>query len=349
MSAAIPLVKLVQVDILIETGSLKGQSFTIKQGQLSIGREAGNDIVFEDDAKMSRKHAQIFYENSVPMIKNLSQKNPIWLDGKEVDVAPLQKSAKLQVGSTVLQLRVSVNTMPVKMPTAPPPPPAHLKVAPAAEVVQRPFMTAPKASEFAMGAPQAPQSSRQSPPQRTMSMDSKKANFYIIVGIVAVAFVWLMSSGSGSKKKESQLRTRDQVLMDLEKSETAIKEIEKKQESAGQQTLQYKTAQEHYIKGFRDYRQGQFARAMSSFQAALSFYPQHELAKKYLTLSRRKFDENVQFNMIQGKRYKGKNNFRLCKSAYANVMIMVKDPNDAIYREAKQYYNECSLLFEAKY
>ncbi len=346
MSSAIPLVKLMQLQLVIENGSLKGQVFNMKQGQISIGRESDNDIVVADDAKMSRKHVEIFYENSMPMIKNLSQKNPIWLDGKEIELAPLQKSAKLQIGSTVFQLRLDVNTLPIKMPTASSP--VHLRVAPSPEPVQRP-MTVPPApprpssSEFAMGAPKS------SAPRSHQPIDSKKTNFYIMIGVVALGFVWLMSGGSGLRKKVSQLRTRDQVILDLEKSESAIKEIEKKQESAGQQTLQYKTAQEHYLKGFRDYRQGQFSRAMSSFQAALSFYPQHELAKKYLTLSRRKFDENVQFNMIQGKRYKGKNNYRLCKSAYANVMIMVKDPNDAIYREAKQYYNECSLLFEAKY
>ena len=340
MSSAIPLVKSVQLQVVIESGSMKGQVFSLKQSRLTIGREADNDIVIADDAKMSRKHVEILSENNVQTIKNLSQKNPIWLDGKEIQTAMLQKTSKLQIGTTVFQLRVEVNALPVRTPAVPS---SHLKLASAPPAPPSPQQSI-SARASAHEAPKLSENKNRAP-----STDSKKTNFYIIVGAIGLLFLWLMVSGSGSNRKSTQLRTRDQVIMDLEKSEQAIKEVEKKQEDTGQQTLQYKTAQEHYIKGFRDYRQGQYARAMSSFQAALSFYSQHELAKKYLTLARRKFDEIVQFNMIQGKRYKGKNNFRLCKSAYANVMIMVKDPADPIYREAKQYYNECSLLFEAKY
>jgi pSer/pThr/pTyr-binding forkhead associated (FHA) protein len=311
--------------LTIDSGAQKGRSFVTQGNRVSIGREEGNDIVISTDTKMSRKHVEIVLNNGAYVIRNLSQKNVMWVDEQEVREHVIQKKFKLQVGESVF----------IVDPDAKP----KLAVATASAPVVPPPPQAPRGG----GAFAQPSVSRPLP------VDSKKMNFYIVVGIIALGLVWLLSGENTDKKKPTELRTRDQVLMDLEKSEEAIRNIEKKQVDAGQQSLQYKTAQEHYIKGFRDYRQGQFARAMSSFQAALSFYPQHELARKYLTLSRRKFDELVQFNMIQGKRYKGKNNYRLCKSAYANVMIMLKDPSDPIYREAKQFYNECSLLFEGKF
>ena len=62
------------------------------------------------------------------------------------------------------------------------------------------------------------------------------------------------------------LRSQEEIIKDIERSETAVKELEKKQEDSGKGTVQYKMAQEQYIKGFRDYRLGQYARAMQSFR-----------------------------------------------------------------------------------
>jgi hypothetical protein len=70
------------------------------------------------------------------------------------------------------------------------------------------------------------------------------------------------------------------------------------------------------------------------------------LAKKYYFIAKRKFDEVVQVHMTQGKRYRGKGNYRLCKSSFENVMVMIKTDTDPIYKEAKQYRDECDLRIE---
>lgn len=145
------------------------------------------------------------------------------------------------------------------------------------------------------------------------------------------------------KKEQERIRSSDEVMADLAQSESAIRDLQTQIEKKGTDTPQFQSAEQHYLKGFRDYQQGQYGRAMQSFQAALSFYPSHELARKYLVLARRKFDELARFHLTQGRRYRGKNNFRLCSASYAQVLIMVKDSSDPIYKEAKQYYDECEL------
>ena len=125
--------------------------------------------------------------------------------------------------------------------------------------------------------------------------------------------------------------------------------MKKQQLLSGQNSMQYKAAQENYVKGFRDYRQGQYARAIQSFQAALSFYPNHELARKYILLAQRKFDEMVNYNMSQGRKYYQKQNYKMCQSAFANVMVMLKDSTKPKYIEAKQLFDECNLRTEAKF
>jgi pSer/pThr/pTyr-binding forkhead associated (FHA) protein len=332
-NAALKQGKSVFLRMTIDSGDQKGRSFVTQGNRVSIGRDDENDIVISSDIKMSRKHAEIVLINGAYLIRNLSQKNSMLIDGQEAKEHLIERKFKLQIGDSIFVMDPDAK------------PKLAMATSPNSTMTSNSGSAVPPPSN----APRNGGPFSQPAAVRTPPIDAKKMNFYIAIGIIGLAFVWLLSGESIEKKKPTELRTRDQVLMDLEKSEEAIRNIEKKQVDAGRQSLQYKTAQEHYIKGFRDYRQGQYARAISSFQAALSFYPQHELSRKYLILSRRKFDEIVQFNMIQGKRYKGKNNYRLCKSAYANVMIMLKDPNDAIYREAKQFYNECSLLLEGKF
>ena len=179
-------------------------------------------------------------------------------------------------------------------------------------------------------------------------LSNPRVRFYLIIAVVGILGYLILGDGVGSKKQEVNLRTEGDVARAIEDSANAVKELKKQQETSGQDTIQYKAAQEHYIKGFRDYRQGQYARAMQSFQAALSFYPSHELARKYLIQAQRKFDEMVDLGMSQGRKYYQKQNYKFCQSSFANVMIMVKDSTKPKYKEAKQFYDECSLRAEVK-
>jgi tetratricopeptide (TPR) repeat protein len=178
-----------------------------------------------------------------------------------------------------------------------------------------------KSSAHAMPAPQSqrqasvsqpysppPPSAKQtfqSPPGATRRgvQGNSRLQFYAIILGVGLLGYWIFSSNGNEKKKEVHLRTEGDVARAIEDSAKAVQELKKQQETTGQDSLQYLSAQEHYIKGFRDYRQGQYARSMQSFQAALSFYPNHELARKYLLQAQRKFEAQIDFNMSQGRKY----------------------------------------------
>jgi tetratricopeptide (TPR) repeat protein len=114
--------------------------------------------------------------------------------------------------------------------------------------------------------------------------------------------------------------------------------------------VQYSRAQENFIKGFRDFQQGQYGRARESFQVTLNLDPDNDLAKRYLQLAKIKFDEMVKFSMIQGGRYREKKNWRKCQASFQNVITMLQSrKDDQTYLEAKRYYDECSLHAEGRY
>jgi hypothetical protein len=196
----------------------------------------------------------------------------------------------------------------------------------------------------------APSASKKRPAFRSVSSQSgSRTTFYVILAVVAVLGWWFLSDSDQKKKTEVYVRTEGDVARAIEDSANAVREIKKKQEASGQDSIQYRSAQEHYIKGFRDYRSGQYARAIQSFQASLSFYPNHELSRKYLIQSQRKFDALVDHSMSLGRKYYQKQNYKMCQASFANVMVMLKDNSKPKYREARQLFEECNLRLEGRF
>lgn len=334
MSAALVIAKPVKYKL-----EMQGKSLLVEQAVLRIGRDADNDIVL-DDAKVSRHHAEIRVDKGALYIRNISGKNFVSVDGEVVDEKLLQTAHRIQLGDSELKLLLDA---PVPSPgplvtTNTDRAPRLAAVGGSAPALQQKMGVPPRGPSGSTAIPR--------PENFGSAQGGKRTQFYAILAVVGLLVVWLLSSETASKKESIDLRNDAQVQRSIEESAAAVQQLQAQQESKGKDTIQYRMAEQHYIKGFRDYRQGQYARAMQSFQAALSFYPQHELARKYWTLSKRKFDELVQFNMNQGRRYLGKNNFRLCRNSFANVMIMLKDPRDPIYKEAKQFHDECQLKQE---
>ncbi|HEX4923301.1 MAG TPA: hypothetical protein VFV50_04415, partial [Bdellovibrionales bacterium] len=148
---------------------------------------------------------------------------------------------------------------------------------------------------------------------------------------------------------DSGIRSEEQVQAEIEATQKRKEEIARIKRAEGQFSQQYIEAQAAYIQGFRDYREGNFSRAIQSFTAALALYPGHELAAKYKKLSERRLDEMVQASLFEARRNMEQNKYELAKAAYKNIMIMVNDPNNKTFIEAKERYEEIELLLSGKF
>ena len=118
------------------------------------------------------------------------------------------------------------------------------------------------------------------------SSSGSKTQFYIIVAVIGIVFAWLMNSNV-AKKKELSFRSSEQIEKEIETSREEMKEFENRKEKLD--NVQFRRAQENYIRGFRDYKQGNFGRARESFQVVLNLDPDNELAKRYYQLAKLKF------------------------------------------------------------
>jgi tetratricopeptide (TPR) repeat protein len=318
MSSALAQRPQVEFVLVVLTGSERGTQYKLVGQRASIGRGSDNDIVIKDDSKMSRNHAVIALTSKGAEIADVSERNKLLINGKEVSRAALTHGSIIQLGETKLQFKaLSHNSALEAVPDQP-----------------------AGGGMTAEGKPR-----RMS---RLRRPGKSSTNFYILVGIIAVAFVALLTS-QNSSKIAGTLKTDESIDAEINDYKQIVEKNETERTRMGMNTRQYEEAQPNFIKGFRDYRKGQYGRAIESFQACLSLFPDHIQCNRYKNLSQKKFDELIQYHMILASKYMAQNQFSACKASYRNAMIMIKEPSNKIYLEAKAGFDACDSLEGDRY
>lgn len=345
-----------------------GTTVDFSKGSIFIGRGPENDLVLSADPRVSRQHAEIKQQGNEFVIVNLSQKNFILVDGQNVQSEVLHRGMVVDIGDSQIRFEPNV-AIEAATPAASSPKASNQVSSLRMEALQPlPFSPPSAPSSFANAAPSVttkpppvamPSAAihynvyQPPPPMSSVGnggMDKGKVRFYAIVAVVALLGIFLFTREEAAKRKDANaIRTTDVAMLDIadaqKKSEEMLNQKKEKYD-----TIQYRRAQENFVRAFRDFEQGQYARAREAFQVVLNLDPDNELAKRYYMLSKIKFDEMVKMNMIQGARYKEKNNWRMCQSSYSVVMTMLQGRKDDLtYKEAKQYYDECTLNMEGRY
>lgn len=338
MNSARALAPGITVDVEIIQGPAKGGKASFNEPRWTIGRGPENRLVISQDIKVSRSHVEIRCLSSQVFARSLSKKNPMMIDGNLTVEGILKPGATLQIGETLLRFKYDNEAVQ------------------SALALRQGAVDPARGGQVARGSAQPPagvvfQPPGQLPPQypppraprRTVEpplMANPKFRFYLlIIGLGLGAYYFF--NETPAQRRVQPIRDSSVINVDVETSETEVKRLTEERKDFA--SPQYQLAQAQFIKGFRDYQKGQYSLAMESFQAARGFYPRHELATKYWTLAKRRFDEQVQGFMIQGRRYRGSQNYRLCQSSFAAVLMLVKDDKAPIYQEARQYHDECRI------
>ena len=93
------------VFVIVEPRQHRGASFTLSNS-LTLGRVADNDIALDDDTFMSSHHARIELRPEGVWVVDLDSTNGTFVNGQRVTGdRSLRKGDRLQVGSTVLEMR----------------------------------------------------------------------------------------------------------------------------------------------------------------------------------------------------------------------------------------------------
>ncbi|MBX3020836.1 MAG: FHA domain-containing protein [Bdellovibrionales bacterium] len=308
------------------SGTMKGSVRLMNAPSFDVGRSPDCGFVIVNDPKCSRKHAQVESDGFSCEVISLNDKNLVQVNGKGVERAILQDGDVVTFGDTEVQFnQTAVSGSPLS-------------------VVHQDYGGSP-AMYGGASAPSRPRSSKSGRPKT-----SKKAgtNRLIIYGVLGLLGFWLFS-GSPAKKKEQQIRSEKQIQADIETANKLREAAEAVSLKKMNNSVTARQAQENYVRGFRDFKKGQFERSLTSFQACLALNPEHVLCNRYQRLSQRKFDELIQYQVVLGRKYREQNQYKACRAAFRNVIVMVKDASSPIYQEAKANYEACDRLTEGRF
>src|SRR5689334_10617878 len=104
----------VQGMIKFLTGPLAGRPFSISKAITTIGRDPTNDIVIEQDQRVSRQHARLLWQNGEWSIENISQKAPLIVNQQNIRQARLQDNTLVGLGTDTSFIFLTQAEPPVK-------------------------------------------------------------------------------------------------------------------------------------------------------------------------------------------------------------------------------------------
>lgn len=338
MSRALKINSQPESDWTVIAGPLSGTHVHLNSEEFSIGRSQECAISLPNDPKISRKHARVYWSGSGFRIQSLVDQNPVLIQGRPISDESVNSGTIVQLGDTQIRFDGKANLSSVSN-QAMPIEPLHFPG-------QFGPPQIPGPPQMSAAGPNAYPQRRTAKKRGPQTNNTKRFLIYAAVG----GLLWFLLSPTDQKKEDPfAIRSDKQVEADIEEANQLRKMAEKSRASRLNPTLTERQAQEHYVKGFRDFRKGQYERSTESFQACLALSPDNALCNRYLIVSRKKFHELVQYHMVLGRKYRDQNQFRACRSSFKNVMVMVKDPSSAIYNEAKSNYDACNSLAEGRF
>jgi HD-GYP domain-containing protein (c-di-GMP phosphodiesterase class II) len=87
--------------IRIKNGPAQGQTFTVREEPLIVGRDAACDISLQDKGA-SRRHAEIFCIGEMCFIRDLDSRNGSFVNDNKVTEEMLRDGDRIQIGGTVM-------------------------------------------------------------------------------------------------------------------------------------------------------------------------------------------------------------------------------------------------------
>ena len=354
--------------LIVKGGPDQGVSFQLLPPKVTIGRDAENNVALSDP-RVSRQAAIIEFSQEQIVIKDVSTRQSMLVDGESKKLASIVDGTKLQIGDSELLFVVEAIPLdspfgvpldfphgsPVGYPVGDPatkriapqgPASSHLSVVKAnsPNIANHPGEFAGPASQ------QHRSSSSQGGSRRNQTKDTGKIKFYIFFFALLGLVVWLLTSSPKEKPKDPTLKTVEEIQKDLEGSEKRQDELIKKRSFKNdEERTRYEEANRHYLEGFRDYREGQWSRALRSFETASAIDPTHELARRYYKLAEKQRDEMIATLTLEGRRYKEKQMYSRCSAALEKVLDVITNRDDLKYKQAEAMKRECDLSIGDKY
>jgi pSer/pThr/pTyr-binding forkhead associated (FHA) protein len=300
------------VMLTILSGPESGVVYKLMGQTISVGRDAENDVVLQD-IKASRKHATMQFIDGSYLIKDLGSQNGILINGKQTTEGILKPGDQLVIGSTLLRFGSPQSASLALINSAPP---------------------FPNPLTFSSTKTRKP-----------ANPDQKPKFIPWVIGALVIILGFLFLQNPTAKKKKFNINDDEAVESQIEDISTSNETKQQELNKNGHDTQQYRDAQSFYQRGFREFREGGYTRAMQNFEAALAIYPSHPLAKRYLDRSRQKIDELVAQAIERGEKDFQNERYTEALNEYRTVLILRNDDHDKMSQLALKRTEAINLIF----
>lgn len=329
----------------VKGGADRGSTYQLLPPRVTIGRGTDNNIVL-NDPRASRQAAVIEFSPQTIVVTDTSSRKSLNVNGLVTDSASIKDGDLIKIGDTEMIFVVEALALPA-VTNQSMVPQAHRGELSFPNPAQPPAMPP---SGFGSPGPFNTQAPPRQQAPRSPQGDSGKTGFYVILVAVILGGAWLFTKEFASKRRDSSLLTNEQIETNIKSSEDFSDKLAKKRAfKTEEEKTRYEEAQKHYLEGFRDYQKGQFGRALKSFETANAIDRDHQLAKRYYNLAMKKRDEMTAQHTLEGKRYKEKQMFSRCSSAFEKVLEMIPNKDDVRYKQAETLKKECDLLIDERF
>jgi pSer/pThr/pTyr-binding forkhead associated (FHA) protein len=298
--------------LTVLSGGDKGVVYKLLGDKISLGRSPDSDVII-NDAKASRFHARIERRVNGVYLLDLDSKTGVTLNGNAVIESALKEGDMIRIGDTSLSFGNATSAL------------------------------------TTIGAPPIPPLSQMAPPPlpglKASPQNYKPINpFIVIIAIGLIIATFLMTQTKVFKLRKTKIKDQSAFDQQIQGSDEFNQSQEKVILEKGKDTQQYAEAQAFYLRGFREYRETNYGRAIQDFEASLALYPAHPLAKRYLERSRLKNNEAVSSAMERGERDFQLQRYMNAFNEYRTVILLSSDAQNKNFQLAQRRIEAIQLI-----
>lgn len=297
-------------------GPNKGDTYRIHPPGVVIGRDPEGCQISLSDERVSRQQCRIDFKYNGIFIEDLSGKSSTFVNLQSISLQILASGDQLGFGNTIFEI-VFENTTPL----------------------------ASTGQTSGFHFPRIPSITTSTTAEQEPFLNKKNIT-RIGFAVVLLVVVYILSQPDAitTQSKIADSNTIDQAIESAQKRQDDLRK--QRQNETPQDSYNKRSAEKYFLKGFRDYQNKSYTRAIESFQTALSVQPRYMEAKRYLKLSEKKRLDLIDAHMDLGNKYKGKSMYNLCVAEFGKVLQIINRPEDRKYQLAKEQIQECRLLLQ---
>lgn len=303
--------------LLCMTGPNKGNVYYLTGKRIIIGRGDSADIQIVD-TKISREHGELAFAENAYIITDLGAQNGIIVNDKKVKQKKLEDGEKVVVGQTVFKYNVIFIGQSAEMVIAE----AHPESALAKEIKKGVKVKIPPKKS-------TKDQSDEIPLEKVASTQATNKSRVIIFGVILLAVMFVLFGGDDSQTGNKKLSQNDKNAdMDIFNESMAPKV--NKDDADTRKKLE---ALIH--SGRREFREGNYFRAMEEFRLALMISPNNGQASFYQSKAKQRLDEEITKNFEKGTQEQDSKKYQAAVVSFCGVVQLIKDyPEDERYKNA---------------